>query len=112
VLLPLAYLGVTNALAMRRLLPGSDHANDAEILALPHQVIVLQRQLPGQQVRSTPADRALLAALLHRLPRHLLRRIRLPVAPQTVLRCHRDLITQGREVKDPRGSASLGRCDR
>ncbi len=30
----LAYLGVTNALAMLRLLPMSDRAKDAEILAL------------------------------------------------------------------------------
>jgi hypothetical protein len=34
VLLRLAYLGVTNALAMLRLLPMSDRAKDAEILAL------------------------------------------------------------------------------
>jgi hypothetical protein len=61
VLLRLAYLGVTNALAMLRLLPMSDRAKDAETLALRHQVMVLQRQLHGQQVRFTPADRALLA---------------------------------------------------
>jgi transposase InsO family protein len=41
---------------------------------------------------SPPADRAFLAALLHRLPRDVLRRIRLPVRPGTVLRWHRDLI--------------------
>jgi putative transposase len=34
-LLRLAYLGVTNALAMLRLSPMSDHAKDAKILALP-----------------------------------------------------------------------------
>jgi hypothetical protein len=60
---------VTNALAILRLLPMSDHAKDAEILALRHQVMLLQRQLHGQKVRFTPADRAFLAALLHRLPR-------------------------------------------
>jgi hypothetical protein len=32
VLLRLAYLGMTNALAMLRLLPMSDHAKDMEIL--------------------------------------------------------------------------------
>jgi len=37
VLLRLAYLGVTNALAMLRLLPMSDRAKDAEILALRHR---------------------------------------------------------------------------
>ncbi|MGI5186379.1 integrase core domain-containing protein [Dactylosporangium sp. CA-152071] len=88
----LAYLGVTNALAMLRLLPMSDRAKDAEILALRHQIIVLERQLHGQKIRFTPADRALLTALLHRLPRAVLRQIRLLVRPETVLRWHRDLI--------------------
>jgi hypothetical protein len=37
VLLRLAYLGVTNAFAMLRLLPISDQAKDAEILALRHR---------------------------------------------------------------------------
>jgi putative transposase len=69
VLLRLAYLGVTNALAMLRLLSMSDRDKDAEILALRHQITVLERQLQGQKVRFTPADRAFLAALLHQLPR-------------------------------------------
>jgi transposase InsO family protein len=56
--------------------------------------MVLQRQLHSQQVRFAPADRALLAALLHRLPRHVLRGIRLLVRPETVLRWHRDLIAR------------------
>ncbi|MGX6608299.1 hypothetical protein ACWKSP_40205 [Micromonosporaceae bacterium Da 78-11] len=38
----LAYLGVTNTLALLRLLPMSDRDKDAEIRALRHQVIVLQ----------------------------------------------------------------------
>ena len=80
-LLRLAYLGVTNALALLRLLPMSDRAKDAEILALRHQITVLQRQLHGEKVRFTPADRALLAALLHPLPRDVLRQIRLLVRP-------------------------------
>jgi hypothetical protein len=64
----------------------------AEILALRHQITVLERQLHSQRIRFTPADRALLAALLHRLPRTALRQIRLLVRPETVLRWHRDLI--------------------
>jgi hypothetical protein len=44
-LLRLAYLGITNAFALLRLLPGSDRDKDAEILALRHQLAVLQRQL-------------------------------------------------------------------
>ena len=43
----LAYLGVSNTLALLRLLPMSDRDKDAEILALRHQILVLERQLPG-----------------------------------------------------------------
>jgi putative transposase len=92
VLLRLAYLGVTNTLAMLRLLPISDRAKDAEILALRHQITILERQLQGERARFAPADRAFLAALLHRLPRDTLRRIRLLVRLKTVRRWHRDLI--------------------
>jgi hypothetical protein len=52
-----------------RLLPVSDHAKEVEILTLRHQSTVLQRQLGPDKARFQPADRALLAALLHRLPR-------------------------------------------
>ena len=85
-LLRLAYLGVTNTLALLRLLPMSDRAKDTEILALRHQIMVLERHLHGEKIRFTPADRAWLAALLHQLPRHVLREIRLLVRPDTVLR--------------------------
>jgi len=44
-LLRLAYLGVTNAFAMLHLLPMSDRDKDVEILALRHQITVLERQL-------------------------------------------------------------------
>ncbi len=90
----LAYLGVTNALALLRLLPMGDRDKDTEILALRHQVMVLQRQLHGERVRFTRVDRAWLAALLHPLPRDVLRRVRLLVRPETVLRWHRDLIAR------------------
>ncbi|KAK1177988.1 integrase core domain-containing protein [Streptomyces sp. NBS 14/10] len=90
-LLRLAYLAVTNAFALLRLLPMSDRDKDAEILALRHQITVLERQLDGARVRFTPSDRALLAALLHRMPLPTLRRLRLLVRPDTVLRWPRDL---------------------
>ena len=93
-LLRLAYLGVTNALALLRLLPMSDRDKDAEILVLRHQVVVLQRQLHGDRVRFTSVDRAWLAALLRQLPRTVLNRLRLLVRPETVLRWHRDLIAR------------------
>jgi putative transposase len=94
VLLRLAYLGIANALAMLRLLPMSDQAKDAEILALRHQIAVLERQLRGEKIRFELSDRVFLAALLHRLPRDVLRRIRLLVRPETVLRWHRDLLAR------------------
>jgi putative transposase len=90
VLLRLAYLGVTNVFALLRLLPMSSRDKDTEILALRHQLSVLQRQLGPNRVRLTKVDRALLAALLHRLPRDLLNRLHLLVRPDTVLRWHRD----------------------
>ena len=92
VLLRLAYLTVTNTFAVLRLLPMSDRDKDVEILALRHQIAVLQRHLGPSTVTFTPADRAFLAALLQPLPRAVLRRLQLLVRPDTVLRWHRDLM--------------------
>jgi putative transposase len=64
VLLRLAYLTVTNTFTVLRLLPMSDWDKDTEILALRHQLAVLQRQLGNHRARFSPADRAFLAALL------------------------------------------------
>jgi hypothetical protein len=77
VLLRLTYLAVTNTVAMLRLLPIGDRAKDVEILARRHQITVLERQLHGARLRLAPADQALLAALLHGLPRNVLHQIRL-----------------------------------
>jgi putative transposase len=94
VLLRLAYLAVTNVFALLRLLPVSDRDKDVEILALRHQITVLERQLGEARPRFSPVDRAFLAALLHRLPRDVLGRFRLLVRPETVLRWHRDLLAR------------------
>ncbi|MGN9787988.1 hypothetical protein ACTMTF_41680 [Nonomuraea sp. ZG12] len=94
-LLRLAYLTVTNAFAALRLLPLGDRDKDVEILALRHQITVLERQLGADiKVKFAPEDRAFLAALLTSLPREVLRRLRLLVCPETVLRWHRDLLKQ------------------
>jgi hypothetical protein len=45
VLLRLAYLGVTNAFTLPRLLVVNDRDKEVEILALRHQIAVLERQL-------------------------------------------------------------------
>ncbi|GAA0986458.1 hypothetical protein GCM10009555_063960 [Acrocarpospora macrocephala] len=92
----LAYLTVTNAFAALRLLPLGDRDKDVEILALRHQITILERQLGvGTRVRFAPEDRAFLAALLTSLPREVLRGLRLLVRPDTVLRRHRDLVRKG-----------------
>jgi hypothetical protein len=90
VLLRLAYLATTNTFALLRLLPMSDREKDIEILALRHQLLVLQRQVGKPVVTGT--DRAVLAGLLHHLPTDKLRRLVLLVRPDTVLRWHRDLL--------------------
>jgi transposase InsO family protein len=94
VLLRLAYLTVANTFAVLRLLPMGDRDKDTEILALRHQLAVLERQLGEQKVRFTSGDRAFLAALLHRLPPEVVRRLQLLVRPDTILRWHRDLIAR------------------
>jgi transposase InsO family protein len=94
VLLRLAYLGMTNVFALLRLLPASDRDKVVEILALRHQIVVLERQLGKARPRFLPSDRAFLAALLHCLPRDVLGRVRLLVRPGTVLRWHRDLMAR------------------
>jgi hypothetical protein len=85
--------------ALLRLLPMSDRDKDAEILALGHQITVLERQLGSARPRLLPSDRAFLAALLHRLPRDVLGRFRLLVRPDTVLRWHRDLLARHRAAR-------------
>ena len=93
-LLQLAHLSVTNVFELLRLLPVSGRDKDVEILALRHQITVLERQLGMTRPRLLPSDRAFLAALLHRLPRDVLGRFRLLVRPETVLRWHRDLLAR------------------
>ncbi|MGW4823479.1 integrase core domain-containing protein [Streptomyces sp. NPDC004227] len=89
-LLRLAYLAVTNTFTLLRLLPMSERDKEIEILALRHQLLVLQRQVGKPAFTDT--DRALLASLLHRLPMDKLRQLLLLVRPDTILRWHRDLL--------------------
>ncbi|MEU9546672.1 integrase core domain-containing protein [Streptomyces mirabilis] len=89
-LLRLAYLAATNTFAFLRLLPMSDRDKGIEILALRHQLLVLQRQVGKPTFTDT--DRAVLAGLLHHLPMDKLRHLLLLVRPDTVLRWHRDLL--------------------
>ena len=80
----------------------SDRDKEVEILALRHQIMILKRQLGKARPRFSLADRAFLAALLHRLPRDVLGRFRLLVRPETVLRWHRDLLARHHAARSRR----------
>ncbi|MCP3938893.1 MAG: hypothetical protein GY708_26390 [Actinomycetia bacterium] len=74
------------------LVSGDDRV--AEILALRHQVRVLQRQI--KRPRFTPADRAVLAVLARVFDRRRLDKVLLIVQPATVIGWHRHLVARRR----------------
>jgi putative transposase len=90
VLLRVACIGVTNVFALLGLRPMSSQDKDAGILALRHRLWVLQLSV-RTGCGSPRDDRALLAALPHRLPRDVLNRPHVVVRPDTVLGWHRDV---------------------
>jgi putative transposase len=57
VLLRLAYLCVTNVFALLRLLSLGDRDKETEILALRHQIAVLERLAVGQGPAAVPSGR-------------------------------------------------------
>ena len=81
------------------LLGRSGAAKDVELLVLRHEVAVLRRTNP--KPRLDCADRALFAALIRLLPKHL-RNHRL-VTPGTVLRWHRRLVAARWRQPRPQG---------
>ena len=66
--------------------------NDAEILALRHQLRVLQRQVPHPRFK--PADRTILAVLARAIRRSRLGEVMLIVRPATVIGWHGRLVTR------------------
>jgi putative transposase len=86
--LRLLYLIFWQVLGLVLLSCRSSAAKDVELLVLRHEVAVLRRTNP--RPRRDWADRAVLAALVRRLPRAL--RCRRVVTPDTILRWHRRLV--------------------
>ena len=74
------------------LLALSGDRRDAEILALRHQVLVLQRQI--KRTRFTNTDRAALAVLSKAVDRDRLTKVLLIIKPATVLGWHRRLVAR------------------
>ena len=70
----------------------SGDKRDAEILALRHQILVLQRQI--ERPRFTPTDRTILAVLSRPFDRQRLASVMLIVKPATVIGWHRRLVAR------------------
>jgi putative transposase len=88
----LLYLIFVRLCGWLALLPRSDNAKNTEILVLRHQIAILRRQV--RSPRLSWADRAVLAALTHRLSASRRRQLCLIVTPRTILRWHADLVSR------------------
>ena len=95
--------------AIRNSIPGVTFAYTP---STPPVTAVLERQVGRDRVRFAPGDRGFVAALLHRLPRGVLRRARLLVRPDTALHWHRDLVSRRHAARSRPGRAGRPRTVR
>ena len=96
------FLLITRTATWLRLSRREETWRISEILLLRHQLAVLQRRQPGRP-KLNWADRALLATLLGVIPKARRHGLRLLVAPDTILRWHRDIIRRRWAAKSARG---------
>jgi transposase len=101
--LKLIFLAISSAMPLLRLSRQEDWWKDAEILMLRHQLAVALRERPRAAAGLTWPDRAWLALLAGTLPIDRLGRIRLIVAPATILRWHRDIVRRRWARRSRRG---------
>src|SRR6266567_5774050 len=92
------FLLITHVTAWLRLSRRDDAWKTAENLILRHQLTLLQRRRPCRP-RLNWTDRAPLAAPARRDTQARRRRLRLLVAPDTVLRWHRDIVRRRRAAR-------------
>ena len=84
----LLYLIMVRVFGWLLLLSRGRASKDAEIMVLRQQVLVLRRQVGAP--KASWADRAIISALVRRIPRT--RRLCLLVTPRTLLRWHAHLV--------------------
>ncbi len=98
------FLLITRVVVWLRLSRREEAWGITEILILRHQLAVLQRRQPCRP-KLNWADRALLAILFGVIPKARRRGLRLLVAPDTILRWHRDIVRRRWAAKSIRGKS-------